>query len=195
MKINFVSNDFENYLLNKLNVSEITQKKLDEVNEISLNAIGNNGIKHDYDFRDFEKIKNLKHISLQNFIIRNYETNEINRCKNLECIQFSNCIFKSKCRLYGNIKKISFNNCKRFRFKYVSILRKLKIVNFSNMIFINLKRIDILKSLEKIYFENGRIFNLKKVAQLKNLAYIRIINCKWNKEQMKYINKNIEIEK
>ena len=195
MKINFLSNDFENYLLKKLNVSEITTEELNKVKEISLNAIGNNGIKNDYDFRDFEKLKNLKYISLQNFIIKNYETNEINRCQKLEGLQFSNCILKSKSRLQGNIEKISFDNCKRLRFKYVSILKKLKIINFSNIIFINLRRIGMLKNLERIYFENGIILSIKKLAELKCLLYIRITNCKWNKTQEKYLNENIEIEK
>lgn len=195
MKINFLSNDFENYLLKKLNVSEITTEELNKVTEISLNAIGNNGIKNDYDFRDFEKLKNVKFISLQNFIIKNYQTNEINRCPKLEGLQFSNCILKSKSRLQGNIEKISFDNCKKLRFRYVSILKKLKVVNFSNIMFINLKRIGMLKNLEKIYFENGIILNFKKLAELKNLLYIRITNCKWNKTQEKYLNKNIEIEK
>lgn len=195
MKINFLSNDFEIYLLKKLNVSEITTEELNKVKEISLNAIGNNGIKNDYDFRDFEKLKNLKFVSLQNFVIKNYQTNEINRCLKIEGLQFSNCIFKSKSRLQGNIEKISFDNCKRLSFKYVSILKKLKIINFSNIMFINLKRIGKLKNLEKIYFENDIILNFKKLAELKNLLYIRLINCKWDKTQEKYLNKSIEVEK
>ena len=122
MKVNFLSNDFENYLLKKLNVSEITEEELNTVKEISLNAIDTNGIKNNYDFRDFEKLKNLQFISLQNFVINNYQTNEMNRCPKLEGIQFSNCVIKSKSRLQGDIHIITFDNCKRLRFKYISLL-------------------------------------------------------------------------
>lgn len=195
MKINFLSNDFEDYLLKKLDISEITDEDLSEITEISLNNIDNNGTRKNYDFRDFEKLKNLKFISLQNFIIKNYQTNEMNRCKKLEGIQFSNCILKSASRLQGNIKILSFDNCKRLRFKYISLLKSLQIVKFTNIKFMNLKNIVILKSLEKIYFENGRILNFKNLANLKNLVLVRITNCKWNKSDEKYLNSNVEIEK
>lgn len=195
MKIDFLSTDFEQYLLNKLNVSEISLEQLNKIEEISLNAIDNNGIKNNYDFRDFEKLENLKYISLQNFVIKNYQTNEINRCKKIEGIQFSNCIFKSKSRLLGNIEKISFDNCKKLRFKYVSILKNLKVLNISNIKIVNLKRIQILKNLEKVYLENGIIIYFKNLSKLKNLVYIRITNCKWNKSHESYFSKNIDIEK
>lgn len=195
MKIDFLSYDFNNYLLKKLNTSEITDDKLNTVEEISLNAIDSNGIKNNYDFRDFEKLKNLRFISLQNFTINNYETNEINRCSKVEGVQFTSCVMKSKSRLQGNINIISFDNCKRFHFRYVSLLKNLKIIKFSNIKFFNLKNISILKSLEKIYFENGMILHFKNLRLLKNLRYIRIVNCKWNKSQEKYLNSNIEIEK
>ena len=195
MKINFLSNDFENYLLKKLNVSEITEEELNTVKEVSLNAIDTNGIKNNYDFRDFEKLKNLQFISLQNFVINNYQTNEMNRCPKLEGIQFSNCVMKSKSRLQGNIHIITFDNCKRLRFKYISLLKKLKVVKFSNIKFMNLKNISILKNLEKIYFENGRILHFKNLSHLNNLFYIRLTKCKWNKSDEKYLSKNVEIEK
>lgn len=195
MKIDFLSNDFKNYLLKKLNISEITEEELKNVKEISLNAIGNNGIKNNYDFRDFEKLENLNFISLQNFEINNYQTNEMNRCKNLEGVQFSNCIIKSQSRLQGNVQIVTFDNCKKFHLKYISLLKNLKIVKFSNIKFMNLKNISILKGLEKIYFENGRILHLKNLAYLKNLIYIRITKCKWNKAQEKYLSKNVTVEK
>ena len=195
MKIDFLSNDFKNYLLKKLNVSEITKEELDNVKEISLNAIGNNGIKNNYDFRDFEKLENLNFISLQNFEINNYETNEMNRCKNLEGVQFSNCIIKSKSRLQGDIQIVTFDNCKKFHLKYISLLKKLKVVKFSNIKYMNLKNISMLKNLEKIYFENGSILHFKNLRSLKNLIYVRITKCKWNKSHEKYLDKNIKIEK
>ncbi len=194
MKIDFLSKDFENYLLKKLEVSEVTNDKLKNVEEISLNAIDNNGIKYNYDFRDFEKLENLKFISLQNFIINNYQTNEINRCPKVEGVQFSNCIMKSQSRLQGNIQIISFDNCKRLRFKYISLLKSLHILKISNNKYINLKNIGILKNLEKVYFENGRVLHLKNLYCLKNLRYIRMTKCKWNKMQEKLLNENVEIE-
>lgn len=194
MKIDFLSNDFENYLLKKLEVSEITDDKLNNVEEISLNAIDNNGIKYNYDFRDFEKLPNLKFISLQNFIINNYQTNEINRCSKVEGLQFSNCIMKSQSRLQGNMQILSFENCKKLRFKYISILKNLHILKISNNRIINLKNIGILKNLEKVYFENGRVLHLKNLSSLKNLRYIRMTKCKWSKAQEKLLDENIEIE-
>lgn len=195
MKINFLSNDFNNYLLKKLNVSEITDDKLENIEEISLNAIDNNGIKYNYDFRDFEKLPNLKFISLQNFVINNYETNEINRCINIEGLQFSNCILKAKSRLQGNINILSFDNCLGLRANYISLLKNLKILKVSNIKIINLKNIAILKSIEKIYFENGRIINFKNLSKLKKLRLVGITNCKWNKSHEKYLDETIEIEK
>ena len=194
MKIDFLSNDFENYLLKKLEVSEITDDKLNNIEEISLNAIDNNGIKYNYDFRDFEKLPNLKFISLQNFIINNYQTNEINRCTKVEGLQFSNCIMESQSRLQGNRQILSFDKCQKLRFKYISITKNLQILKISNNRFINLKNIGILKNLEKVYFENGRILYLKNLSNLKNLRYVRMTKCKWSKIQEKSLDENIEIE-
>ena len=195
MKNNLVSKSLENYLLNKLNVKKIENTELEKIEEITLNAMDENGNHHDYDFKDFKKITNLKYLSLQNFIINNYETNEINRCKNLKGVQFSNCTIKSKSRLQNNIKVISFNNCKSFKIYYISLLKNLQILKLINQKMVNIFYITNLKNLEKIYFENTCILNFRKLKELKKLLYIRLTKCKWNKLGQKYLESRIEIEK
>lgn len=195
MKINLVSKSLENYLLNKLNVDKIEDIDLNKVEEISINAIEENGNLGDYDFKDFVQFENLKYISLQNFTINNYETNEINRCKHIKAIQFSNCTMKSKSRLQINVKVISFDNCKRFKLYYISLLKNLQVLKISDFKVINLTNIKSLRNLEKIYFDNGRIFNFAKLKDLKNLMHVRIVRCKWNKRAEKKLSEQIEIEK
>lgn len=195
MKINLVSKSLKNYLLNKFNVKNIEDIDFNKIEEVSLNAIEENGILADYDFKDFEKFKNLKYVSLQNFTINNFETNEINRCKNIEAIQFSNCIIKSKSRLQNNLKIISFDNCKRVKIYYISLLKNLQILKLSNLKVINLSKIVFLRNLRKIYFENDRIFNFIKLVSLKKLEYIRIVKCKYNKYSERKVSKQIQIEK
>ena len=195
MKINLVSKSLKNYLLNKFDVKNIEDLDLNQIQEISLSAIEENGSLADYDFKDFEKFRNLKYVSLQNFTINNYETNEINRCKNIEAIQFSNCIIKSKSRLQNNLKIISFDNCKRVKIYYISLLKNLQILKLSNIRFLNLSKIIYLRNLRKIYFENNIIFNLGKLLYLKNLEYIRIVKCKYNKYSARKVSKQIQIEK
>lgn len=177
------SKSLEKYLLKKFELESIEELNFEEVEEILLNNIDNNGEELDYDFRDFESFKNLKYISLQNFIIRNFETNELSRCKNLSAIQFSNCNLKSKSRLKGNIKLISFNNCNNFRIKYLSLLKNLEVLKISNFKRISLNRSCLmLKKLEKIRFENVTIYNFGVLSRLKNLSSIQVENCKLNKK-------------
>ena len=188
------SKSLSKYLLSKYNLKSIEDLDLDIVEELSLNKIVGNEIQ-DYDFSDFECFKNLKYLSLQNFKINNYETNELGRCKNLSAIQFSNCIFNSKSRLIGNIKVISFNNCRRFKLKYLGILKNLEVLKVSNLKIMNLKNAYFcIKNIEKIYFENIKIINFKELSKLKKLNLIEIVNCRWNKNSVKYFSKDIQIE-
>ena len=188
------SKSLEKYLLTKYELENIEDLNFEEVEELLLNKIeGNN--ETDYDFRDFEEFKNLKYISLQNFKINNYETNELGRCKKLSAIQFSNCKFQSKSRLRGNIKIVSFNNCKGLKLKYLSLLKSLEILKISNFRNINLRGINCyLKSLEKAYFENTKVYNFLALARLKSLSSIEIVNCKWNKRVVKLFSKDVQIE-
>ena len=195
MKINLVSKSLENYLLNKLSLDNIKNINIDEIEEISINAMDESGKLNDYDFKDFEQFKNLKYVSLQNFIINNYQTNALNRCKNIEGIQFSNCLIKSKSRLQNNVKFISCNNCKKFKIYYVSLLKNLQILKVFNQKIVNLSGIISLKKLEKVYFENVLLLNFRKMQYLKNLTYIRLVKCKCNKLSEKRLASRIEIEK
>lgn len=189
------SKSLEKYLLSKYEIENLQDLKIEDVEELTLNKIGANNEIQDYDFRDFEIFPNLKYISLQNFQIKNYETNEIGRCKNLSAIQFSNCNFKSKSRLRGNIKIVSFNNCKHFNLKYLSALKNLEVLKVLNSRKINLKYINfVLKNLEKVYFENITIYNFSVLSKLKNLIFIEVINCKWNRNSVKLFSKDVQIE-
>lgn len=173
------SKSLEKYLLSKYELEKIEDLNLEVVEELLLNKIEHNN-EADYDFRDFEKFKNLKYLSLQNFKINNYETNELSRCKKISAIQFSNCNFNSKSRLSGNIKVVSFNNCKGVKIKYLSLLRKLEVFKVSNFKSINLKDANLyLKNLEKICIENTKIYNFSALEGLNKLVSIELINCKW----------------
>jgi len=192
---NLVSKDFENYLLNKCNAEKIEEIDLSCIEEISLNAINEKGNLCDYDFKDFQKLNRLKYVSLQNFIINNYETNIINRCKSIEGLQMTNCIIKSKSRLQNNIKVISFENCKMFRMYYISLLKRIQVLKLYSLKSVNLKDIAYLKQIEKICFENEKIVNLRKLLLLKYLTKIKMVNCKYNKIAELKLEKYIEIEK
>lgn len=189
------SKSLETYLLKKFQLEKIEDLKFEEVEELLLNKIGNNGKELDYDFRDFEAFKNLKYISLQNFKINNYETNELGRCKKLSAIQFSDCNLKSKSRIRGNIKVVSFNNCKNFKIRYLSLLRNLEVLKVSNFRKVNLKgSYFYLKNLEKVYFENVTIYHLGAFSKLKKLSLVQLVNCQWNRKALRLFSKNVQIE-
>ena len=77
-----ISNGLEKYLILKLNKKgNFNEKDFEKIEEISLNFKELNSQNLDYDFKDFLKFENLKFLSLQNFNIKNYETNIINRIK------------------------------------------------------------------------------------------------------------------
>lgn len=188
------SKSLEKYLLSKYELEKIEDLNLEDVEELLLNKICGNS-DTDYDFSDFEEFKNLKYISLQNFKINNYETNELGRCKKLSAIQFSNCRFNSKSRLKGNIKIISFNNCKGVKLKYLSLLKKLEVLKFSNFKSINLRSINCyLKNLEKVCIENTKIYNFFALSKLKQLSLIELINCRWNRRYVRRFEKNVKIQ-
>ena len=76
-----ISKELKEYLFLKLNKKEgedLTEEDLDKVEEISLNSKTIDFQERRYDFKDFQKFKNLKLLILQNFKIRNYETNILN---------------------------------------------------------------------------------------------------------------------
>ena len=183
----------EQYLLSKYGVDSIHNPDINKVEDISLNRVNDN-IYQDYDFKDFEEFKKLKYMSLQNFKIKNYETNELGRCKKISAIQFSNCKFKSKSRLKGDLKLISFNNCKGFKIDYLGLIKNLEIIKFSNIRAVNLKSANYyLKNLQKAYFENVQIYNFGKLSKLKNLILVEVINCKWNKNSLKLFSNQTKI--
>ena len=188
------SKSLELYLLNKYEVDKIEDIDLNKIEELSLNNIAGSNVQ-DYDFKDFEEFRNLKYVSLQNFKIKNFQTNELNRCKNLSAIQFSNCKFKSKSRLRGNIQLISFNDCIGVKIKYISALKNLERLKILNLKRINLNHINFyVKSLEKVHFENVRIYNFASLSKLKNLILVELVNCKWNRKSKKLFSEEIRIE-
>lgn len=189
------SKSLEKFLLTKYQLDNIEDLNLEDIEELSINKIGNDNEELDFDFRDFESFKNLRYITLQNFKINNYETNELTRCKNLSAIQFSNCTFRSKSRLEGKIKIISFNNCKNLKLKYLGLLKELEVLKISNIKYINTKDINIfLKNVEKLYFENTTIRNFGVLSKLKKLIFIELVNCKWNRKSAKLFSKNVQIQ-
>lgn len=188
------SKSLEKYLLSKYEIEKIEDLNFDDVEELVLNKLDFKE-ETDYDFRDFEEFKNLKYIAVQNFRINNYETNELGRCKKLSAIQFSNCKFKSKSRLRGNLKVVSFNNCKGFDLKYLSLLKNLELLKISNIKSINLKCASLcLKNLEKISFENTKIYNFGELSKLKQLISVEVMNCRWNKRSKKLFSEDVQIE-
>lgn len=196
MESNLVSKSLENYLLKKMNVSDIKDLNLEKVDEISLNGINEKGEKEDFDFSDFEKLKSLKYLSLQNFEIKNFETNAISRCKNIEALQFSNCTIKSKSRLQNsNLKLISFDSCKGFNVYYISLLKKLCVIKLLNLKRINLAGIEKFKELEKIYFENERIIHLSRLLFIKKLIFIQLLKCKYRKVSEMLLSSRVDIDK
>ena len=69
-----ISKELKEYLFLKLNKKEgedLTEEDLDKVEEISLNSKTIDFQERRYDFKDFQKFKNLKFLILQNFKIRN----------------------------------------------------------------------------------------------------------------------------
>lgn len=193
-----ISRGLKKYLLIKLNKAEgeeLSEKDFNEVEEISLNLKDINLQNYDYDFKDFQKFKNLKFLSLQNFNIRNYETNILNRIESLHAVQMSNCKINSKSTLQGNLELISFRHCKNFKLYYISKLKKLKVLKVGNSKKINLKGISYLKTIEKLYFRDIKLTHSLEIANLPNLKYLNLAESKYSKKLEKKLSRNINIDK
>ncbi len=191
-----ISNGLEKYLILKLNKKgNFNEKDFEKIEEISLNFKELNSQKLDYDFKDFLKFENLKFLSLQNFNIKNYETNIINRIKSLCAVQMTNCKISSKSTLQGNLELISFQHCKNLKIKYISNLKKLKILKIGNNKRISVKGISKLKSLEKLYFRDIKLSYSRELELLPNLSYINLAESKYSKNLEKNLSNNIEIDK
>ena len=88
-----ISSGLKKYLLLKLNKKEereILPSDFDKIEEISLNNADCKTYNVEYDLKDLMLFKNLKFLSIQNFKIRNYETNIINRIQSLCAVQMVN---------------------------------------------------------------------------------------------------------
>ena len=193
-----ISKELKEYLFLKLNKKEgedLTEEDLDKVEEISLNSKTIDFQERRYDFKDFQKFKNLKFLILQNFKIRNYETNISNRIDSLCAVQMTNCKISSKSTLQGNLELISFRNCKNFSLRYISKLKSLKVLKVGNGKKLNLKGISIFKNIEKLYFRNIKLTNSLELVNLPNLKYLNLAESKYSKKLEKRLARDIEIDK
>ena len=190
-----ISKGLEKYLILKLNKKgDFNEKDFEQIEEISLNCKDLNSQNLDYDFKDFLKFENLKFLSLQNFNIKNYETNIINRIKSLCAVQMTNCKISSKSTLQGNLELIAFQHCKNLKIKYISNLKKLKILKIGNNKRISVKGISKLKALEKLYFKNIKLSYSRELELLPKLSYINLAESKYSKNLEKNLANNIEID-
>ncbi len=193
-----ISSGLKKYLLLKLNKKEereILPSDFDKIEEISLNNADCKTYNVEYDLKDLMLFRNLKFLSIQNFKIRNYETNIINRIQSLCAVQMVNCEIISKSTLQNNIELISFQNCKKLSLYYIRNLKKIKILKVENCKSINLNKIYVLSSIEKVYLKNVRIRNINKVLKLPNLKYINLAESKYSKSFEKKLPQNLEIDK
>jgi hypothetical protein len=193
-----VSKSLKKYLITKLNKSdeeELNEEDFNNVEEISINRKNILDEEEDYDFKDFLLLKNLKFLSIQDFKIRNFETNVINRMLNLKAVQMNNCKISSRCSLTGNLELISFQNCKNLKIDYVRNLKNLKVLKISGYKKINLKGISNLKNIEKIYFRNSNLKNESEILKLPNLDYINLAESKYKVNLEKLLKDSIKIEK
>ena len=150
------SNSLTEYIKQKLNLPldvELSDEDLAKITEISINGKDLDGRINDYDFKDFMCLSNLQYLSLQNFVIDNYETNIINRIKTIKAVQFTDCKMKSKSTLFGNIEMLSFTSCSKLDSKYFCNLKSLNTVkiNLCGKVnleaakqMVNLKNIDVI---------------------------------------------------
>lgn len=193
-----ISSGLKKYLLLKLNKNdedEILPSDFDKIEEISLNNLDCEKYNIEYDFKDLMLFKNLKFLSVQNFKIRNYETNIINRISSLCAVQMVNCEIFSKSTLQNNIELISFQNCKKFSLYYLKNLKKIKILKIENCRSIDLRKIYAFSSIERIYLKNVKIKNISKLLQLPNLKYINLAESKYSRRFEAKIPNNIELDK
>jgi hypothetical protein len=193
-----ISKSLKKYLITKLNKSdeeELDEEDFNKIEEISINLKNISDEEEDYDFKDFLLFKNLKFLSIQNFKIRNFETNIINRISNLKAVQMTNCKISSRCSLTGNLELISFHNCKNFKLDYIRNLKKLKVLKISGYKRINLKGISNLKNIEKLYFRNTKLEREMEILNLQNLDYINLTESKYKQKLEDLLPKSVKIEK
>ena len=137
----------------------------------------------------------MKFLNLQNFEIRNFETNIINRLTELKALQFTNCTIKSKCTLRNNVEFIAFSNCKKFKLNYIYNLKKLVTLKIENEKSVNLNKINLLKNIEKIYLKNTKIKNSLELLSLPKIQYINVAGSKYSGKLEKNIPEYVEFSK
>ena len=178
------------YALDEIDFEDINEDRLEEIEEIYLNAYLLNGKQTGITIEDVLKFPNLRELKLGNFNITENDVETIAKLEKLEELEIFDCKFTDVDfdKIAKKVQRLIFSKCKEMNFKYPNvkeiIIRNSK-VDFDNLNFECAKRVEIILS---------RIKNVVDLTEFKNIEEVNLDGSILYDE--KYVTKDdIEVSK
>ena len=209
-KISIASESLANYVMFKLDKieNEFTLKELDQINEVVIDYVNDEGI---INLNELNKFQNLKSITIRNGFIENDDYKIFLSMKKLFKLTFDKCEFENA-DLIGsiNLKVLELIACKINDYSFIRLLnnleeltilngnvemnsinrlKKLKFLRLSYSYIIENAELDI-PDIKILYIDNTNIKKLEFIKKLSNLEKIIIDNNQYdnNKQIISYLN-------
>ena len=136
-----------------LGQTEIIEKNLEDVKNLTLKRYKLNGKINDIDLDELKLFKNIETLMLSNFSIQTKDLENINEKKELDAIQFSSCDFENIIPINSNISYIVLDHCQNVQLELINNNKIVKIIGAK----FNLKNLDNFSKIEKLYLQDCAI--------------------------------------
>lgn len=162
--------DLYNMIKENLGQTEIIEKNLEDVKNLTLKRYKLNGKINDIDLDELKLFKNIETLMLSNFSIQTKDLENINEKKELDAIQFSSCDFENIIPINSNISYIVLDHCQNVQLELINNNKIVRIIGAK----FNLKNLDNFSKIEKLCLQDCAINNIEEIAKCKNLKYLNL---------------------
>lgn len=186
--------EFVYLTLNKDRNTPIYDEDLDQIKDVTLDALDLLDEPTDATILDLIFFTNLETCMIADKVISEAEVNVLNKLESIKTIQFTNCIFPNGKKIKCNATYLVVDSCKFFDasiFNEMKYLTKLCVVNCEN---VNLEGIQELSKIRKVYLQNLELNDISVVSDLKKMEYLNLNGTKVKSMGEIENNHNIQID-
>lgn len=160
------------YKIGKFNIQEVSEKDIEEVEEIDLSGIKLNGEKTDIDLKELSKLKNLRRIMLKNFNLNDEAINGLNGLQQLESIYLAYCEMTSNISLSNDsVNSLVINGCEIQDYSLLSFAKSTAFIADDKL---KLNRLTNKESLESLRLVGCHLKSADGLQDCPGLTNIRL---------------------
>ena len=180
--------------LNKDRSTPLYDDDIEQIKDVTLNAIDFLDEPTDATIYDLIFFKNLKSCMIVNMTITENEIDLLNKMKSIESIQFTKCNLPKGKKLNMNASYVIIDECNDFNVDILSDMssvNRLRIVDCEN---INLSGIEKMSSIVDLYMQSLNINDINFVTSLSSLEYLNLNGTKVKESTKVLYGLNIKVE-